>query len=107
MDHRSSTTRQDGTRVYSVTVALIDDGDHDGLLVLASVLHRRGVRVAEAKLTRAAHGRQVFDASFSTTPRMAASVLATLQNQVKVLDAVLFEVLDMRSAPDAAVTTVH
>jgi hypothetical protein len=92
---------REAERLYVVTVAVTTDGARSGLLGLASVLHRRGVDVLEAELARPSHGRRVFNATFGATPQRAATVLRTYENLVDVVDAALFEALDIRAGRDA------
>lgn len=84
-------------RLFVVTVALVSDGSRANLFAMASVLHRRGVEVVEADLTRPSHGRRVFSATFSAEPRRADTVLKSYENLVDVLDASLFEAFDKRT----------
>jgi hypothetical protein len=82
--------------LFALTVALVPDGARADLLGLASVLHRRGVDVVEAELSRPAHGRRVFSATFRSSPRQADTVLRTMQGLIDVLDATLFQAFDAR-----------
>ncbi|AWB91524.1 hypothetical protein [Aeromicrobium chenweiae] len=85
-----------GPRAYVVTVSLAADDRGADLLTIASVLHRRGVRVVEADLARPADGLRTFSATIVTDAMRAATVVRTLQNRIDVLDADLFEALDTR-----------
>jgi hypothetical protein len=73
--------------VFAISVELAADPSAD-LLVMASVLHRRGVEVLEAQLSRPTGGRRLFTASFAArSGRHATSVARTFQARVGVLDA--------------------
>ena len=85
--------------LFVLTVALVPDGARADLLGLASVLHRRGVDVVEAELSRPAHGRRVFSTTFRSTTRRAETVLRSMEGLVDVLDATLFQAFDARDAP--------
>jgi transcription termination factor Rho len=84
--------------LFVLTVAMVPGGARADLLGLASVLHRRGVDVVEAELSRPAHERRVFSATFRSTTRQAETVLRSMQGLVDVLDATLFQAFDNRSA---------
>lgn len=84
------------SRPFIVTAVLTEGGGSADLLSMASVLHRRGVDVIEAALTRPSNGRRQFHATFLADPRMASTVCATFKNKVGVLEAVLFDALDLR-----------
>jgi hypothetical protein len=84
------------TSLFVVTVAMVPGGARADLLQMASTLHRRGAEVVEAELSKPAHGRRVFSATFRATPRQAETVLRSLAGLVDVVDAGLFEALDMR-----------
>ncbi len=86
-----------GTRLFVVTVALVADGDRADLLAMASVLHRRGVEVVEADMSRPSHGRRVFSSTFRAERHHAETVLRTFESVVDVVDASLFEALDARA----------
>lgn len=88
-------------RLFAVSVAITADGARSDLLAMASVLHRRGVRVVEAELTKVAHGRRVFNATFNATSAQASTVLKSFQNVIDVVEAALFDALDTRDIPDA------
>lgn len=91
--------------LYVVTVAMFADGDRSDLLTMASVLHRRGVEVVEAEMSRPSHGRRVFSATFRAERQHAETVLKTFGNLVDVVDTSLFEALDARAIPvDPAVS---
>lgn len=94
--------------LFAITVALDPEGSRSDLLAFASVLHRRGVDVLEAELTRPSNGRRVFHATFKATPAHATTVLRTFENLVDVLDAVLFEAFDARlpDGPNLSAPTV-
>ena len=89
------------TGLFAVTVAVASEGSRSDLLAMASVLHRRGVKVVEAELTKPAHGRRIFNA----TPAQAEMVLKSFQNMIDVLDAALFEAVDARGIRDEASTS--
>ncbi len=84
------------TSLFVVTVAMTSGGARADLLQMASTLHRRGAEVVEAELSKPAHGRRVFSATFRATPRQAQTVLRSMEGLVDVVDAGLFEALDMR-----------
>jgi hypothetical protein len=72
--------------VFAISVELVADPSAD-LLIMASVLHRRGVDVLEAQLSRPTGGRRVFTASFAArSARHATSVARTFEGRVGVLD---------------------
>jgi hypothetical protein len=71
-------------RPYSVMVVLIE-GDSSALLSVVSTLHRRGVDVLEAELTRPSAGRRAFTATFLATWKQAGTVEASLRNLVHVV----------------------
>lgn len=83
-------------RTFVVTVSMTPDDHGADLLTIASVLHRRGVRVVEADLGRPVSGRREFSATFVADAARATTVLRTLENRVDVVDAELFEALDTR-----------
>lgn len=94
-----------GTRLFVVTLAVLADGDRADLLAMASVLHRRGVDVVEAEMSRPSHGRRVFSSTFRAERHHAETVLKTFENLIDVVDASLFEALDARAIHvDPAVT---
>jgi hypothetical protein len=74
---------------FVVAVVLTSEGARSDLLALASVLHRRGVMVEEATMTRPADHRRTFCASFTATRRQAMTVSRTFEGQVDVLDVEL------------------
>ncbi|GAA3512978.1 hypothetical protein GCM10022234_04580 [Aeromicrobium panaciterrae] len=82
--------------LFVVTVAMVPGGARANLLSMASVLHRRGVDVVEAELSRPGHDRRVFSATFRSTARQAETVLRTLEGLVDVVDATLYAALDVR-----------
>lgn len=86
--------------LFAVTVAVASEGSRSDLLAMASVLHRRGVKVVEAELTKPAHGRRIFNATFNATLAQAETVLKSFQNMIDVLDAALFEAVDARGIRD-------
>ncbi len=73
------------TAPYAVTVAW-HGTDPSTLLALASVLHRRGVDVLDARLTAPVAGSRAFEATILATARQAATVEATLRGLVPVTD---------------------
>ncbi len=73
---------------YSVAVVLAD-GDSSALLSVVSMLHRRGVDVLEAELTRPAADRRFFTATFTATWRQARTVEASLRNLVHAVSVEL------------------
>jgi hypothetical protein len=83
-------------RLFVIAVAMTVDGSRADLLQMASVLHRRGVEIVEADLSRSAHGRRVFSATFHAAERQAETVLRTMEGLVDVIDASLFNALDAR-----------
>lgn len=91
--------------LFAVTVAVASEGARSDLLAMASVLHRRGVKVVEAELTKPAHGRRIFNATFDATPARAETVLKSFQNMVDVLDAALFAAVDARETRDEPPTS--
>lgn len=86
-------------RLFVVTVALTATGARADLLTMASVLHRRGVDVVEAELSRPAHDRRVFSAMFAATSQQASTVGRTFEGLVDVVDVSLFEAMDARTVP--------
>ena len=72
------------TTAYAVTVEVVG-GDQSTLLSLASVLHRRGVDVLAAELSRPVGGRRTFTATLAATTRQVDTVAATLRNLVPVM----------------------
>ena len=80
-----------GARLHSVSVALRDHHSTSTLLSLVSVLHRRAADVGRAELSPASQGRRTFSATFTATDRQAATVRASLDNLIDVLDVVLDE----------------
>ena len=80
-------------RPYSVAVVLAD-GDGSALLSVVSALHRRGVEVLDAELTRSAAGRRSFTATFVATCRQARTVEGSLRNLVHVIRAEVSEAAD-------------
>src|SRR3954471_14487719 len=83
-------------QTFVVTVALSATGERAGLLAMASTLHRRGVVVVEADLSKPLHGRRVFSATFAAEPAMAVTVLHSFENLIDVVDASLYQALDTR-----------
>lgn len=72
--------------VFAICVELAADPSAD-LLIMASVLHRRGVDVLEAQLSRPSGGSRVFSATFAApSERQAATVARTFQGRIGVLD---------------------
>jgi hypothetical protein len=61
--------------------------DRSTLLALASTLHRRGVEVLAAELSTARATHPAFTVTFLGTRAQAATVTASLNNLVDVLDA--------------------
>lgn len=94
--------------LFVVTVALVPGGARADLLAMASALHRRGVEVIEAELSRPGRDRRVFSATFRSTDRQAETVLRSLEGLVDVVDATLYAALDIRGVPlgDAPVELV-
>lgn len=80
-------------REYAVSVAL-EGGDHALLLSLVSMLHRRGVEVLEADLSRPTEGRRVFNASVSATASQARTLAASLRGVIHVVDVSLYDADD-------------
>jgi acetolactate synthase regulatory subunit len=80
-------------RPYSVAVALIAR-DSSTLLSLVSTLHRRGVDVLSAELTRPTAGRRAFTATFHASWRQARTVEASLRNLVDVVGVEMCEAAD-------------
>jgi acetolactate synthase regulatory subunit len=80
-----------GTRLHVVRVALRDQNSTHALLSLVSVLHRRAAEVGQADLSPASQGRRIFNATFTATDRQAATVRASLDNLIDVLEVVLAE----------------
>lgn len=78
-------------RAYSVTVTLRDCDSTSLLLSVVSTLHRRAAVITHAELRPAAHGLRVFTVDISATDRQAATVRASLDNLIDVLDVVLDE----------------
>ena len=76
---------------YSVTVTLRDGDGTSLLLSVVSTLHRRAAVISHAELHPAAHGLRVFTATISATARQAATLCASLDNLIDVLDVVLDE----------------
>ncbi|WP_116951906.1 hypothetical protein [Jiangella endophytica] len=70
--------------------------DRAALLALVSTLHRRGVDVLEADLSRPAGGRRVFNATIAATPRQASSVEASLGQLIDVVEVVACKAIDAR-----------
>ena len=83
-------------RFYAVTVTLQAPDSTTALLSLVSVLHRRAVEVGRAELSTASHGRRTFSATFMAADRQAATIRASLDRLIDVLDVVL------DATPDAA-----
>ena len=72
--------------VFTLSVTLVADLSTD-LLVMASVLHRRGVDVLEARLSRPVEGGRLFTASFSARSAGHATTVARIvQGRVGVLE---------------------
>lgn len=92
-------------RLFHVAVAMTANDGRTNLLATASVLHRRGVKVVEADIARAADGRQVFSATFNAEPRRAFTLLKSFENLANVVDARLVEAFDSRDVP--VVSAVH
>jgi len=84
-------------QLFAVAVKMTADGARADLMGMASVLHRRGIDVLEAELTRPTCGLRMFTALFFSSPQQASTVLRTLESLVDVLDASLLEVSDARS----------
>ena len=91
---------KDDQGLFVVTVAMTVDGSRSDLLSMASVLHRRGVSVVEAELSRPAHERRVFSATFNATERQADTVSKSFANLIDVVDVALFRALDAREIHD-------
>lgn len=81
---------------YVITVAIVEGAARDPLLTGATTLHRRGVSLVEAELSRPTNGRHILSATFNAHERQAQTVLRTFANQVEVLDAELFQAFDGR-----------
>jgi hypothetical protein len=83
--------------VFAINVELAADRSAD-LLAMASVLHRRGVDVLEAQLSRPVGGRRVFTASFvAPSARQANTVARTFEGRVDVLEVhLLADLSDQR-----------
>ena len=71
-------------RPHAVEIRLAGD-DHATLLRLVSTLHRRGVHVLEATLSRP-EGRPTFGATFLASQRRASLVATSFDRLVEVLD---------------------
>lgn len=80
-------------RPYSVVVALTGD-DASTFLRIVTTLHRRGVPVIEAALSRPTAGRRAFAATFVATGRQARVVAASLLRLVDVVGVELCEAAD-------------
>ncbi|TXL60741.1 hypothetical protein [Aeromicrobium terrae] len=89
--------------LFVVTVAMAADGSRADLLQMAAILNRRGADVVEAELSRPAHGRRVFSATFSSSRIQAETVLRSIEGLVDVVDAALFSALDARTPSEARV----
>jgi hypothetical protein len=87
-----------GARQHAVRVALPEQNSTSTLLSLVSVLHRRAIEVGQAELSPASHGRRTFTATFTATDRQAATVLASLDNLIGVLEVVLGEATEAYGA---------
>jgi hypothetical protein len=83
-----------GARPYAVTVTLRDQESTSALLSLVSVLHRRAVAIGQAELSPASQGRHVFSATFTATDHQAATVRASLDNLIDVLEVVLGQAIE-------------
>ncbi|MGE0776975.1 hypothetical protein [Mycolicibacterium sp.] len=57
-----------------------------GLSAVAAVLHRRGVDVIDASLSRAVDGRRRFSVSVAADSVRAHTLAATFQNLIDVID---------------------
>ncbi|WP_033330874.1 hypothetical protein [Actinomadura welshii] len=77
-------------RPYSVAVALTGN-DTSAFLRVVATLHRRGVPVTEAALTRPTSDRRTFAATFVATERQAQVVAASLRRLVDVVDVDVYE----------------
>jgi acetolactate synthase regulatory subunit len=80
-------------RPYSVAVALAGD-DASTFLRIVATLHRRGVPVVEAALSRPTADRRAFAATFVATGRQARVVAASLRRLVDVVGVELSEAAD-------------
>jgi hypothetical protein len=81
-------------RTYSVAVALTGR-DSSALLSLVSTLHRRGVDVLDAELTRPFANSRAFTATFHATLRQARIVEASLRNLIDVVGVEMCEPADL------------
>lgn len=79
-----------GLQPFSVAVDLTGRNS-SALLSLVSTLHRRGVDVLSAELTRPTADRRTFTATFHATERQARAVEASLRNLVDVVGVEMCE----------------
>ncbi len=83
-------------RPYSVTVTLRDGDGTSLLLSVVATLHRRATVISNAEMHAAAHGLRVFRATISATDRQAATLRASLDNLIDVLDVALDDAIPTR-----------
>jgi acetolactate synthase regulatory subunit len=96
-----------GPRLYAVSVALQDRDSTHALLSLVSVLHRRAAAVGQADLSPASQGQRIFNATFTATDRQAATVRASLDNLIDVLEVVLAEATETSGIGTVAARRRH
>lgn len=77
------------TQPYVVTVLVQSCDATQSLLSLAAALHRRAARISRAELARTDRDGQVFQAIFTASDRHAATICASLENLVEVLEVTL------------------
>ncbi|HEX3005182.1 MAG TPA: hypothetical protein VHO27_13300 [Angustibacter sp.] len=83
-------------RPYLVTVTLRDGDGTSLLLSVVSTLHRRATAISNAEMRAPAHGLRVFKATISATERQAATLRASLDNLIDVLDVALDHTITTR-----------
>lgn len=83
-------------QTYWLSGTVDADSGRNALLMLGSVLHRRGAEVLEADLGRSVAGVRRFHVILQAMPRQAVTVLRSLESQIDVLEAQLDDYLDLR-----------